>query len=712
MKKIFLIIVFISLCWGVINSSTIHRAPNVIPYNDLYYTITYGSHVATLTSNPSKYKGNIIIPPYIYHAGPATGWKNIKFDVNTIGFEAFSDCDSLLSVSIPSSVTKIASKAFNNCKLLTSFVIPEQINQIGGASSINGEMEAGTESYAFNGCINCKNIYVYRKSEFPNAQVSSTIRVHFPYNFVSSDSITTVWYASDDCNIRAIGPKRRFVPGAFEVIESRDFFSTEFSLPSYPEYPERYVTKVMFDGQEVNPHNNIYEIRNLQPGSTYSATAIVHDRTTKVDTTVVFNVKTTPIDFDLTLKNSTQTTLTFKVSATNKGNTKYSEIGIYYYDKYYPANKDNEVILKGLKPNQTGYYQTYAIYNGIPVFSSEKAFSTKPIELAFDLKLGASSIVCKAVVNSGDAEITKAGFVDYKTDSDELILTGLDPKSSVYISYSVQTKDNYTTKIGKTISTLELELKTQQPMCVSNSCAIVAATTNITDDESNVGFQWKKYDAPESLAPNEGYAAIYDGKLEGYIKNLQATSYYKVRAFYKSNTDRYYYGEWITFDPSDFSYFEPTVHTYPAYNITHNSVKVKGYILAGTDAIIEQGFQYWELGTNKNNIKEARGEAPVGNISTIISSGQVMTANIEGLKPNTTYVCRAFVKTDTSTKLGEEISFITQTGTTEIEDIEIESLEPFIIGYYNINGYRFNTPQKGMNIIKYSDGSVKKIIVH
>lgn len=77
--------------------------------------------------------------------------------------------------------------------------------------------------------------------------------------------------------------------------------------------------------------------------------------------------------------------------------------------------------------------------------------------------------------------------------------------------------------------TPSLEFINLQPRVVNSTCAIAAATTNISEEETNVGFQWKKYDAPESLNPNEGYTAIYDGTLEGYIKNLQPT-YYNVRA--------------------------------------------------------------------------------------------------------------------------------------------------------------------------------------
>jgi len=125
-----------------------------------------------------------------------------------------------------------------------------------------------------------------------------------------------------------------------------------------------------------------------------------------------------------------------------------------------------------------------------------------------------------------------------------------------------------------------------------------AATTNISDEETNAGFQRRKYDAPEALKSNESFAAIYDGQLEGYIKNLQSASYYNVRAFYKSASGTYYYGDWVTFAPNDFSYFEPTVYTYDATSVTDVTARVKGYVMQGTDEVTEQGFEYWKTGTS------------------------------------------------------------------------------------------------------------------
>lgn len=174
-----------------------------------------------------------------------------------------------------------------------------------------------------------------------------------------------------------------------------------------------------------------------------------------------------------------------------------------------------------------------------------------------------------------------------KYEGNKITVTGLKPNTEYTIEYTVETNEGSAETVSETFTTDILELITLQPKGVSERCSIVAATTNISEEETNVGFQWKKYDAPASLAPSEGYAAIYNGQIEGYIKNLQPTSYYNVRAFYKSNDGIYYYGDWVTFDPSDFSYFEPTVHTYEATDVTARSAKVKGYVLVGTDNIIE-----------------------------------------------------------------------------------------------------------------------------
>lgn len=62
----------------------------------------------------------------------------IPNSVTSIGYGAFSDCQSLTSISIPNSVTTIDMYAFNGCTSLASINIPNSVTSIG--------------YYAFNGC--------------------------------------------------------------------------------------------------------------------------------------------------------------------------------------------------------------------------------------------------------------------------------------------------------------------------------------------------------------------------------------------------------------------------------------------------------------------------------------------------------------------------------------------------------------------------------
>ena len=51
--------------------------------------------------------------------------------VTSIGFGAFCDCDSVTSITIPSSVTNIGESAFSWCESLTSITIPDSVKSIG-----------------------------------------------------------------------------------------------------------------------------------------------------------------------------------------------------------------------------------------------------------------------------------------------------------------------------------------------------------------------------------------------------------------------------------------------------------------------------------------------------------------------------------------------------------------------------------------------------
>ena len=61
----------------------------------------------------------------------------IPNSVTSIGVAAFGDCSALTSVTIPNSVTSIGSDAFGNCSSLTSVIIPNSVTEIGDDAFAN-----------------------------------------------------------------------------------------------------------------------------------------------------------------------------------------------------------------------------------------------------------------------------------------------------------------------------------------------------------------------------------------------------------------------------------------------------------------------------------------------------------------------------------------------------------------------------------------------
>ncbi|MGM9850792.1 MAG: hypothetical protein ACI306_01440 [Muribaculaceae bacterium] len=338
--------------------------------------------------------------------------------------------------------------------------------------------------------------------------------------------------------------------------------------------------------------------------------------------------------------------------------------------------------------------------------------TTKGLGVNVDNTYSATTISAEGSYKLDDAAFDSEYFTfnGDKIEGHKLLATGLKPNTSYEASYTVCTKGGSIETKNFDFKTPELELTILKPNSVSSSSTIVAAETNMSDDEISAGFQWKKNDAPSTLEPNEAYAAIYDGRLEGYIKNLQSTSFYDVRAFYKAADGTYYYSDWKTFDPSDFSYFEPTVHTYPTSEVTANSATVKGYVLPGSDEIINQGIEYWENDNATASKKVLSDTADDNGVNTIFANGQVMLVTLSDLNPATTYSYRAFVTTQAGVTYGEEQSFTTM-GEAGIGSVGVDSPERVVIGYFDLSGRRYENPQRGLNIVVYSDGSTEKVIV-
>ena len=198
---------------------------------DLYYTITsnVAPYTVEVTSGNTKYSGDITIPSSVTYNG-------ITYAVTSIRSEAFRDCSSLTSVTIPNSVTRIGSNAFSECSSLTSIIIPNSVTSIG--------------SQAFMACPNIVSMVVengnpiYDSRENCNAiiETATNTLVEGCQNTIIPKSVTKI---GDYAFSRCTSLKSIFI---HEDITSID--NTSFAITSS-------VTSIIVD-----ENNNIYDSRN------------------------------------------------------------------------------------------------------------------------------------------------------------------------------------------------------------------------------------------------------------------------------------------------------------------------------------------------------------------------------------------------------------------------------------------------------------------
>ena len=292
-------------------------------------------------------------------------------------------------------------------------------------------------------------------------------------------------------------------------------------------------------------------------------------------------------------------------------------------------------------------------------------------------------------------------------------LTGLDPDYE-YEGLASVTLTFEDASYTKTCSfrTEPLNLNTLLPKVISEGNVIVAAESNLDDEEANVGFKWRRtaWEDDEEIFPSRsGVAYLYEGMMEGIIRNLSSNPW-KVRPFYTSNAGNTYYGAWRGIDPSDYSYFEPTVHTYAALAVTDSTAEVKGYAMQGTDDVESQGIMYWENTPSLSSSRRKANGIP-DNAKIVEVFSPVMKVTLSGLDYDTEYNFVAFVKTaNGETFYGEQQSFRTTSDPDGIDEIEDSTLE-IEEAWYSLDGKKLAKPQKGINIIRYSDGTTRKVLI-
>ncbi len=672
----------------------------------------------------------------------------IPSSVTSIGSYAFSYCTGLTSVTIPSSVTSIGSGAFSYCTGLTSVTIPSSVTSIGsgafkgctGLTSVTiPSSVTSIDSYAFYGCSGLTSIIIPASVESINDRA-----------FCGSG----LW------NVTIQGD-----PYIDETaFENTPWGDPDNWIKEHPEYVGLlYKDNVAYKYVGTMPANTSIIIKE---GTTKIAKEVFKGCTGLVSIVLpssISEIDTSAFEGCTKLKkiNIPSSVTTIGLSAfSGCTNLTYVEINS---NNIVSQNRPSTSSLKSVFGEQVSEYvlgesivdigklafygcskliritipssvntigadalsacsnlsriytnneshRLFYIWNKIPnatIYDIEtrKELPKPTVVIAANT---ATSLVLK-VNCCTEIKTTILGLVDdfgetHLKEGNTIAFTGLRPNAGyrAYMKIVNEYNDEYIT--SSRFYTSSLTLTTAQPKVISAGNVLVSAETNIDPAETNVGFEWRRTDWTDDFASNTGKGYVNGESMEGKIKNLYTEKLWKYRPYYQSSDSTYYYGDWVGIDPTNTSWFEPTVHTYADFSVDGNTVLLKGYTLSGTDNVTEQGFKYWKSGDaaakgNSAGVTVDAASVPA-DAQTVAAAGELMSAELTGLDYNSVYYYAAYVKTSTGeTFYGEQRSFTIGDNPTGIivvkQDIEEESqtlsTRPVMAGWFTLDGRKLQS---------------------
>ena len=603
-------------------------------------------------------------------------WCNIQFKTYSSYYtnpifcahHIFSDEDSeIKELVIPDGVTSINNYAFCGCSGLTSVIIPNSITAIYG--------------YAFSGCSGLEKIIIPDNVVYANStSFDKSTKLYVNSN---KGSLLTLWNAGYTPYL--MGTEQLLEPPYLSILSTTQTtavlgLNSEYTAYDYyidyKHYYDGTIDGTIFSDKEL-------ELTNLVPDTEYSKTLTV---AMKNGDNLFSYQSPSPTTFTT---QSMEPSLEFSNTATS-----YSVNGKYTKGN---ANVIKEEIAVCYKKRVRA--DRISREPKSPFWRDPKSMTYNYDNIYYDYYFQTDGS------KSYDGNVRSIYHLEPNTNMKDSCLV-----YRITIEYDDLSRDS-STAVAIYPHTLPLELTTLQPRVATPGNVIVAAQSNIDDSETNVGFEWRRTDWTDDFPSNSGQAYLYEGGMEGYIRNLNTEKLWKYRPYFESAAGNRYYGEWMGLDPTNTSYFEPTVHTYASVNVEGNTANVQGYAMRGSDNTAQQGFKYWEVMTSSRAMAPGTGSVP-SNAQTVTANGIVMQASLTNLDYETTYCYVAFVTTtEGETFYGDMRQFTTDINPTGIKASVADKAVAIPVAYYDLNGRRLQTPQSGLVIARMSDGTTRKIIV-
>ncbi len=166
-----------------------------------------------------------------------------------------------------------------------------------------------------------------------------------------------------------------------------------------------------------------------------------------------------------------------------------------------------------------------------------------------------------------------------------------------------------------------------------------------------VGVEYRRADAPESEESIVKTIPVFNGLLLLEIDGLEANTTYKLRTFYTMLNGTKVYGTWQTFTTGEIaSNITPETKSMSVKIDNNQTVTIEGYVLAGTEDVVERGFELWTIDEPQSRSYSDRITIPV--------DGVAMSITLDDIEDGATYSYRVYAKTATRTYYGDQITFV------------------------------------------------------
>ncbi len=717
----------------------------------IYYNILSDNTVEVTNNNGNNYsyEGDLVIPESVIHDG-------VKYTVTELGDSAFIYC-RLTSIDIPETVTRFGVDCFRSNKL-TEITIPASVTILDDSALRQATLE--TVTFEEGSQLTTIGQHAFRLTKIKEIDIPETVTTIGAYAFYNIEPLVAITFPEKVTEIpnqvcyKCYALKDVVLPKGVTDVDKEAFrYCTALeSFTSLNPYPPTLGTNVFLNDTLSNctlyvPYGayldyytatgwsgfkEIVELDKVDSGDDFTVDGISYAITSLewAEVEVVAN-SSSPYSGNITIPETiTYNYIKYSVTGISDGAFKdctslievtipatVSEIGEEAFSECTALEKVFSLNTTPATLGENVFENVLSSCWLIVPTDAKEAYASAEQWSEFTTLMGLTPLVAtsedvtdvtsytatlSATYEAGYYETIGQGFEYWTSDIDidtiegtiadeQMTATLTDLQGGTTYSYRAFAKTENTIVYGETYTFMTVHVP---PTVTTADVSELKSTSAVlngnvehgTEEVLEQGFKyWAKGGDEQTVAVDSDENGDISVKLSDLTYNVEYTFY----VFVTTATDTYC-GEEATFlTPTD----APTVTTLEATNVTATSALLQGYASKGSEEIISQGFEYWIDG---------------GNVETIEQTDPVMACTVSGLTPGTTYVYHVFATTASGSTYGEDMEFttLTPTGISSI-NFDFENVEDI----YTTDGQLLNAPQKGINILRLTDGTVKKIYV-